>query len=327
MSSLLDAIKNKRQAIAAKSGRERPAKLTSAKNMVRVLPRWDGDENGVFFQDFGQHFIKDKAGNIQAVYICTATTFGRPCDVCAQIAEISATTTDEDMVKVLSEAKSSSRMLVNAIYMNGTHANAKTEPVLLELPVTVVNDILGIMETYLEDHDLNLISLKDGYDVVITKSGTGRDTKYTVTPSPKAREIPAETLSKARDLEAYAKQEYDAGLQKAIASLKAVTNGSLTGPSGAAYGTPANRPALSAPTGNAATLAGTAPIDMDSLEIDMAELDAVANAAAPTTPAPTPAPAAAPAVETVAAPSAPAANLSSELDELDALMREAGVAA
>jgi hypothetical protein len=87
-------------------------------------------------------------------------------------------------------------------------------------------------------------------------------------------------------------------------------------------GTPANRAALAAPTGNSATLAGTAPIDMDALEIDMAELDAVANAAEPT-----PAPAAAPAVETVAAPSAPAANLSSELDELDELMRAAGVAA
>ncbi len=316
MSSLLDAIKNKRQAIAAKSGRERPAKLTSSKNLVRILPRWDGDESGIFFQDFGQHFIKDQAGNIQAVYICTATTFGKQCDVCAQIAEISATTTDESMVKILSEARSSSRMLVNAIYMNGTHANAKTEPVLLELPVTVVNDILGIMETYLEDHDLNLISLKDGYDVVITKTGSGRETKYTVTPSPKAREVTGDVLSKARDLEAYAKQEYDAGLQKALASLRAVTgNAALPGP---AMGTPQNRAAIAGPSNAAAAnLAATPAIDMEALEVDAAELDALeASAAEP-----------APEVQTVAAPETPAANLDSELDELDALMREAGVAA
>ena len=318
MSSLLEAIKNKRQAIAAKSGRERPTRLTSAKNIVRILPRWDGDQEGVFYQDFGQHFIKDKSGKVIAVYICTATTFGQECQVCAEIARHSASTVDEEMVQVLSEARSSSRVLVNAIYRNGTHANAKTDPVLLELPVSVLNDVLGIMETYLEDHDLNLISMAEGYDVVITKTGTGRDTKYTVTPSPKASEVPAEALSKCRNLEDYAKQEYDAGLQKALASLSAVAGGpalpgangpmrTLSGPSAA----PAATPTAEAPTA-AQKLASQEPIDMDALEAEL-EADDV----------PTPAPAAAPAPAPRKPAPAPAAEIDDDLADLDALLEEA----
>lgn len=303
MSSLLDAIKKKKQAIAAKSGRERPTKLSSSKNIIRLLPNWKGDMEGQFSQDFGQHFIKDKGGNIQAVYICTATTFGRQCEVCAEIARHSAETTDEDMVKVLSEARSSSRILVNAIYLNGTHANAKTDPVLLELPTSVFNDILGIMETYLEDHDLNILSLEEGYDLVISKTGSGRETRYTVTPSPKARAIPANVLEKARDLDAYAKQEYDAGLQKAIASLGAVMGGrALPAPSNSA-------PAQEAQS-SAAKLSNQSPVDMADLEVE----DAIDAEFTDVTDAPAPA-AAKPAV------SVPAANMD-DLDEIDALFNE-----
>lgn len=316
MSSLLEAIKNKRQAIAAKSGRERPTKLASSKNLVRILPRWNGDETGTFWQDFGQHFIKDKAGKIQAVYICTANTFGKVCEVCGGLAEYSAATQDEDDVKLIQEARSSSRALVNAIYLNGTHANAKTDPVLLELPQSVLNDILGIMETYMEDHELNIVSLKDGYDLVITKTGTGRDTKYTVTPSPKSREVPASVMEKARDLEAYAQQEYDEGKQKVLSAMRAVLGGGSDAP---AYGTPSNRPALTADApakdasiSAASKLSTAEAADLDALEADMADLDALTVA---------------PAVEAVAAPAEEASNAAAdELDDLDALMREAGVA-
>lgn len=309
MSSLLEAIKNKRQAIAAKAGRERPVKLASAKNLVRILPRWDGNESGTFWQDFGQHFIKNAKGEVQAVYICTANTFGRPCDVCAALAEYSAAVTDEDLTKTIGEARASSRVLVNALYLNGTHANPKEDPVLLELPQSVLNDILGIMETYMEDHNLNIVSLQEGYDLVINKSGSGRDTKYSVTPSPKPRAIDKKVLEKARDLEAYANQEYDEGKQKALAAMRAVYGGALP----PALGTPSNRrPALSAPAAEApmsaaTTLSETEVADLDALEVDAAELDQVAVAQ----------------VEQPEA-AAPAANAAAdELSELDALLDEA----
>jgi hypothetical protein len=314
MSSLLESIKNKRQAIAAKSGRERPAKLTSAKNMIRLMPNWAGDENGSFSQDFGQHFIKDKNEAIQAVYICTATTFGRECAVCSEIARHSAEITDEDQAKILSDARSSSRVLVNAIYINGTHANAKTDPVLLELPVSVFNDILGIMENYLEDHDLNILDLKEGYDLVINKSGSGRETKYTVTPSPKARAIPAETLAKCKDLDAYAKQEYDAGLQKAIASLSAVV------------GRSSSTPALAGPKPDAPVrtqqqaLSEQEPVNMDVLEADYAEVP-TDNEPPFDTQEEAPVTRAKPAAKPAAKPT-PVATVDADLDDLDALVAE-----
>lgn len=316
MSSLLETIKNKRQAIAAKSGRERPAKLASAKNLIRILPRWDGNLEGEFYHDFGQHFIKDKAGNVLAIYVCTATTFGRECEVCSEIARHSASTTDEEVVHALGEARSSNRVLVNAIYMNGPHANAKTDPVLLELPVTVMNDILGIMETYMEDHQLNLISLSEGYDVVITKTGAGRETKYTVTPSPKPRAISPDVLQKARNLDDYAKQEYDAGLQKAIASLNGVAGNVIA----------ASRPALNAPNAHAhshasttqssttAALADTQPFDVDDLATLEAELENEVEREAPVSRA----------KPAVAAKPVPAAtDIDADLADLDAMLAEA----
>lgn len=277
--SLLDAIKSKRAAIAAKSNRERPVKLTSAKNQIRILPRWDGDFDGKFFQEFGQHFIKDKNGNVLAVYICTAQTFERECAVCSEIAKHSAALTDESLAGVLAGAKASSRYLVNAIYMNGTHANAKTEPVLLELSPSAFNGILAIAENYLEDHGINILDLKEGYDLVIAKSGSGLETKYSVTPSPKPRAIDPAVISKARNLEEYAKQEYDLGLQKALTSL-----GQAMGGNAALPGPAANRPALTQQNTAAQTLANTAPADLDVLEAEFEEVppfETAAQAAAP----------------------------------------------
>lgn len=225
MSGLLDLIKKKRQALAAKGGNtEKPAKLTSDKNIVRVLPNWNSDPVGKFFHDFGQHFIKAEDGSVKAVYICTQETFGKPCDVCAAMAETAAQPgLDETVTKILDEARPSRRVLINSIYLNGSHANAKTEPVLMELPPSVFDMILAIAEEYAEQHSIDVFSLEEGYDFVITKTGSGRDTKYTVMASPKARPVDASVMSKARDLDAYAAQEYEAGLQKALTNLRAVT--------------------------------------------------------------------------------------------------------
>ncbi len=308
MSKLLERIKQSRQAIEAKKGRERPVKLGSQKNLVRILPNWKGEEDGEFSQEFGQHFIKDKAGNIQAVYICTATTFGDQCPVCAEIARHSTEVEDEDMVRVLSEARSSSRILVNAIYMNGSHPNAKTEPVLLELPPSVFGDVLGIAESYLEDFELNIFDLEGGYDLVITKSGSGRETRYNVTPAPKPRAIPADVLQKARDLNAYAKQEYDAGLQKALTSLNAVMGGrALPAPGG-------NKQIAQDKTESSSEkLANTAPVDMSDMEVIDGDFKEV-EAPTPTT------------VENKKAANTEP-TVDDDLAELDALLEEMGDAA
>lgn len=306
MNSLLERIQAKKQALAIKNA-ERPTKLSSAQNQIRILPNWAGDADGPFFQDFGQHFIKNAAGQNQATYICTANTSGEPCDVCAALAAAASQLHPDDEVgaKTIHEARGSSRILVNAIYRNGTHPNAAKEPVLLELPPTVLEDILGIAENYLSQHGLNIFDLEKGYDLTVTKSGAGRDTRYSVVCSPVPSVVDPSALNKCRNLEDYVKQASPAMLQKALVAVKQIF---LQTPSGRALApptpaAPSAAPSLAAPALEAPSttqrLAATAPVEMEEVPIPDAPLQV------PSTPT-----------------ASAAAAAETELDELEELLRD-----
>lgn len=239
--SLLDRIKAKRQSIAAKTNRERPAKLAGGKNVIRILPNWASEPEGAFYHDFGQHYIKDASGAVKAVYICTANTFGKACDVCQSMADHAATVdpNNTSAMQILSEAKASSRVLVNALYYNGSHPDPKNSPVILELPPTVFDMVLAIAEDYMANHEIDLFGLSGGYDLTVEKEGSGRDTKYKVVPSPKPRVVDASVLAKAKNLDDYVKQEYDQGLQNVLAALRGAVRGggpSLPAPTNSGHG-------------------------------------------------------------------------------------------
>lgn len=303
--SLLDRVKAKRQSFAAKSNQLRPMTLQSAKNLVRILPNWAGTPDGDFFHDFANHYIKDAKGNMLAVYICTEGTFGRACDVCSELATILAETTDDAAIDLLKEARAGNRILVNAIIPTGSHPNAKTDPVLLSLPPTVFDMMLAAAEEAMESDSVNIFDLAAGHDFAVTKSGSGRDTKYGVTLSLKARKIDANVLEKAIDLDKYVEQEFEQGKLKALAQLRAVAIRSgvslaaLPGPSGTIEGF--SRPG----GGNSAALSAARPLDTD----DVIEVDVTTVRAAKPSPK----------VESI-----PEASSESEIDEIEALLAELG---
>src|SRR6185369_17798296 len=85
---LLEKIKQKKAAIQQSSGRrEKTMKPTPGKSRWRILPTWRSNEAEQFWHDFGQHFIKNAAGELQAVYVCLSKTYGdeRPCEVCESL--------------------------------------------------------------------------------------------------------------------------------------------------------------------------------------------------------------------------------------------------
>lgn len=305
MTSLLDRIQNKRAALASKG--ERPMKLAGGQNILRVLPNWTGDPDGVFHQEWGQHFIKNAQGVNLATYICTANTFGTPCSVCEAVAQAAAhlDPSDEAGAKMIYEARGNNRILVNAILRTGTHANAKTEPVIVELAPSVFDQILAIAENYLSQHNINIFSLDAGYDLTITKTGAALDTKYTVVSSPVASKVDAGVLTKCRSLADYAKQESEANLQKALVAVKTTLLASASGKAlPAPAPTPSAAPRLAAnvvadavPTPAPSRLAATAPVDMEEAPLVDAKLQS------------TPTPAATP-------------SAASELDELEELLRD-----
>lgn len=218
--SILDVIKAKRAQLNNNTGRT--VNLKAEKNLVRILPNWAGDPNGVFFHDFGQHWIKNQKGETKAVYICSQNTFGTDCPICEALAHAAASTTDEATLEAIKESRGSKRIIVNAMYFNGPHDNAKTKPCVLEIPPTVFDQILSQAETYAAE-GINVFDPEAGHNMIIEKKGTGRNTEYMVSVSPKAVAVPEGVMSMCKDLEAFAHQESEMELSKSLTTVRAIS--------------------------------------------------------------------------------------------------------
>lgn len=231
--SLLELVKNKRKAIEANKGRGRTTKPPVGKSKWRILPGWRGGGDDTFFHDFALHYIKDSSGKTAATYICSEKTFGSACPVCEAISEGIRLSTDDRTVKLLNSAKATGRILVNAICTS----ESGSSPVILELPVTVFQNYLGIMASYMEDHNINILDTDKGFDVTIEKTGSGLDTEYSVIPSPVSTKIDPEVLKKLHNLDTYVAQENEVLRLKAMSAVKKVVSEkapSLSGPTSSA---------------------------------------------------------------------------------------------
>lgn len=204
----------------AATGGQKTIKPKAGRNRYRILPGWRTNGDPTFFHDFGQHFIKDAAGQVKAVYICADKTFGRPCDVCDAVAAGIAATTDDVTKKRIEDAKSSGRVLLNVLELDGTQP---TVPQILEVAPTVFNGKKGVGGIIaLFDEWPNMLDPNTGNDIIVEKSGAGLDTAYSVQIAGASKPVPAEALTKLNDLDAYVQQENAQAAQRALASVRAV---------------------------------------------------------------------------------------------------------
>lgn len=216
----------------AETGGQKTIKPKAGRNRYRILPGWRGNGDPLFYHDFGQHFIKDAAGQVKAVYICTDRTFGRPCEVCDAVATAMASTTDDVTKKRVEESKASGRVLLNVLELDGTNAGV---PQILEIPPTVFNGnkgVGGIISLF--DEWPNLLDPNTGCDIIIEKSGAGKDTRYGVQVAGGSKPVPAEALTKLNNLDDFVKQESEAAAQRALTQVRAIAG--LPAPTGAAVG-------------------------------------------------------------------------------------------
>ena len=230
---------------------EKTAKLKPGKNRVRILPGWravdpktgaitpEGDPT--FFHDFGQHFIKDTADQLQAVYLCNNATYGKPCEVCSALASASRGA-DDDAMEVLAKAKASSTILVNALMLDSDQPNT---PVILELKRGVFAKLTEIIMEW----EGKPLDPEMGQEIIMTREGTGLTTKYDAQIGPKVYKVPAAALTQLHNLDEYVAQESEEQKRKAIAAVNSVA-GFLPAPSASSGGdvpkTSASR--LAAPT-------------------------------------------------------------------------------
>lgn len=225
MSALLALLKQKQQDMSA-SRRSRTAKIPDGSSRWRFMPSWRG-EGQQFWHDFGQHFVKDSTGKIAAIYMCTDKTFGKPCAVCDAVSTGVKGATDDATLKILSDAKSSARVLLNAMHLDGPEPH-KVQ--IAELPPTVFEQFVAICAEWEEAGESVLGAT--GKDIIITRNGTGKNTKYSVQVAAKATVVPADVCKKLNDLDEYVAQESSEAQNRALNSVRALS-GLLPAPSSA----------------------------------------------------------------------------------------------
>lgn len=181
----------------------------------RILPGWSKDKPD-FFHDFGRHFIKGADGKIKAVYVCVDKTYGKPCSICTAVETAINNTADPEMKQLLEGARSSKRILLNALHLDGKEPST---PVILEVPKTVFDHIIRISEEW-EGRTISVE--KDAVDLLITKEGSGLTTKYSVQPAAKPAKVDPSVMDKVTDLDQYVAQENEEQANRALTSIAAV---------------------------------------------------------------------------------------------------------
>jgi hypothetical protein len=226
MSALLELLKKKKQDIAA-SKRAKTAKFVDGRSRWRILPSWRG-AGQQFWHDFGQHFVKNSAGEIQAIYVCSEKTFGKPCEVCSVVAQSIKAATDDSTLQLLQDAKSGARVLVNALQIDGPNPG---EVQILEMPPSVFGMFVELAEEF-EAAGQSILDANAGKDIIVGRTGKGKNTKYTLTPAAVSQPVPAGALDKLHDLDAYVASESSEAEARALTSVRSIA-GLLPAPAGA----------------------------------------------------------------------------------------------
>lgn len=214
--SLLDLIKQRK---AATAGRRKTIKPEAGRNRYRILPGWrEGDPT--FWHDFGAHYIKGHDQQIKAVHICLDKTFGRPCDVCTAIEKAIMSTADDATLKLLKDAKSTGRVLLNVLHIDG---DKPTEPQILEVAPSVFNGKKGVGGVIsLFDEWPTMMNLADGHDIIVERQGTGLDTSYGVQIAGGSKPVSPDIMKKIANLDEFVAQESTEAHQRALSNIAQV---------------------------------------------------------------------------------------------------------
>lgn len=208
-SKLMGLMKDKKAAMVK---RDRTVKPKDGKNRIVLLPGWEAGNEHIWFHDYGQHYIKNAAGEMQAVYPCSDAIYGQPCAVCAALSEATRNAPDDATISLLGEAKGSRRVLVNVLALDSDKPN---EPVIYEIAPSVFGHIVELIEEW------GIEAFKR--EIVINREGKGLNTKYSAQISPKTVEVSPATIAKIHNLAEYVKQESEEQQRRALNSIGAIS--------------------------------------------------------------------------------------------------------
>jgi hypothetical protein len=211
-SALLNLLNKARGEVAAKRGNNvDTTRLKDGDNYLRLFPNKENAE-GIFYQPFGMHYVKyqnEEGKEVATAYVCDQHTHGRACQLCEMVLEGKARHKgNKAMEDKISQMRSTPRYMVNGMLSAREDFTDVEKTQLIELPATVFDDICKVMAEDLSDEIGNPLSKSEGYAFCITRTGSGRDTKYSVSPKRKVfkGDIPDKFWNSQHDLIAFANQ-------------------------------------------------------------------------------------------------------------------------
>lgn len=220
----MDAASQEKDSLGAKSADY--MKLEVGRNVVRFLPPAPGKRSP--FVVIHQHFIKPIGADKPIVFACPRAMEKRACPVCAKADQFARTGNKADRDKAF-ELYPSRRVFANVIDRRTPEAGVK----VLGFGKKIHEQLLNLRTD--EDAGGDYTHPVDGFDVVITREGTGKtDTKYHVAPArkqsmlaPTEEEIDA-LLEAQPDLERFARVPTPEELQKLLNGGESEDSGART---------------------------------------------------------------------------------------------------
>lgn len=222
--SLLDMVKQAKNRYSRSDNKH--LKPKEGRNVYRIIVPKDPavlGPNGEFWADLGVHWIKTSLkGKPLAVVGSRDICFGEPCDVGlayeAAKDHVKNSGFDEDTIKLVEEMRAQKSVLFCAIERS---SDAKAQNVeILEVRPSVAQQIMDLYLQYAEAGS-DMFDPTNGVDIVITRTGKGLQTEYTVNVRPGvSAPITKDALSGCVNLREHIEKEFFKGDEnKAIATL------------------------------------------------------------------------------------------------------------
>ena len=209
---LLELMKQKKAALKSK---DKTIKPQPGSNRYILLPGWRKGEEHVWYHEFGQHYIKNAADEIQAVYPCNEAIYGKPCPICDGLNRAQHAAADDETVELLKKAKAGRSYLMNVLALDGEDPNT---PQILEVRTTVFGQLVDAVEEWAG----SMFDPEAAQVIIVNREGKGLNTKYAVQISPKKQAVPKSVYAKLHNLDEYVMQESEEQKRKALTAINAV---------------------------------------------------------------------------------------------------------
>lgn len=210
-------------------------KPKDGRNQYRILaPVADWvPPTGQFWSDLGVHWIKaDENGKPLVVLGDCETVYDQPSKIVTAIRAAMEVAPDEDTKKLYKSWLPKKSVLVNAIQRDlGTGADTM---VVLELTATTWNKFLELFELHGQAGQ-DITDPNEGVDIVVTRSGAGLNTEYSIAAAPgMSKKVTPDQLQAATDLPKFIEQNYFRGEEQkalnAISQIAGIAVPALGGP-------------------------------------------------------------------------------------------------